>query len=250
MSVTTPAPQLFRPDHRPADALRPIRITPHYVAMAEGSVLIESGNTRVLCNATIEQGVPGWLRNSGRGWVTAEYGMLPRATLTRTPREAERGKVGGRTHEIQRLIGRSLRSVVDMKALGERTVILDCDVLQADGGTRTAAITGASVALALALGKLVTAGTLKTSPLKQMIAATSVGIVDGHILLDLCYEEDSRAAVDMNVVMLANGGLVETQATAEQDSYTRQQLTAMLDYAEKGIRELLAAQRAILDTTA
>ena len=249
MSVTTatPSPQLFRPDHRPADALRPVRITPHYVAMAEGSVLMESCNTRVLCNATIEQGVPGWLRNSGRGWVTAEYGMLPRATLTRTARESERGKVGGRTHEIQRLIGRSLRSVVDMKSLGERTIILDCDVLQADGGTRTAAITGACVALALALGKLVKAGTLKTSPLKQMVAATSVGIVDGNVLLDLAYEEDARAAVDMNVVMLASGGLVETQATAEHDSYTRTQLGQMLDYAEKGIHELLAAQRAILN---
>jgi ribonuclease PH len=246
MSVTAPASQLFRPDNRQADALRPIRITPHYVAMAEGSVLIESGNTRVLCNATIEQGVPGWLRNSGRGWVTAEYGMLPRATLTRTARESERGKVGGRTHEIQRLIGRSLRSVVDMKALGERTIILDCDVLQADGGTRTAAITGACVALALALGKLVAAGTLKTSPLKQMLAATSVGIVDGNILLDLCYEEDSRAAVDMNVVMLASGGLVETQATAEQNSYNRTQLNQMLDYAEKGIRELLTLQQSVL----
>ena len=248
MSVTAPTPQLFRPDNRTADALRTVRITPNYVAMAEGSVLMESGNTRVLCNATIEQGVPGWLRNSGRGWVTAEYGMLPRATLTRTARESERGKVGGRTHEIQRLIGRSLRSVVDMKALGERTVILDCDVIQADGGTRTAAITGACVALALALGKLVAAGTLKTSPLKQMVAATSVGIVDGNILLDLCYEEDSRAAVDMNVVMLANGGLVETQATAEHDSYTRAQLNSMLDYAEKGIRELLTAQQSVLDS--
>lgn len=241
-------PEVFRPDHRSADALRPIRLTPNFVATAEGSVLIEAGNTRVLCNATIEQGVPGWLRNSGRGWVTAEYGMLPRATLTRTPRESERGKVGGRTHEIQRLIGRSLRSVVDMKALGERTIILDCDVLQADGGTRTAAITGASVALAMALGKLVAAGTLKTSPLRQMVAATSVGIVDGNILLDLAYEEDSRAMVDMNVVMLADGGLVETQATAEKDSYTRKQLGEMLDYAEKGIRELLAAQRNILDS--
>jgi ribonuclease PH len=247
MSVTTPS-QLFRPGQRLADTLRPTRITPHYVSMAEGSVLMESGNTRVLCNATIEQGVPGWLRNSGRGWVTAEYGMLPRATLTRTARESERGKVGGRTHEIQRLIGRSLRSVVDMKALGERTIILDCDVLQADGGTRTAAITGACVALALALGKLVAAGTLKTSPLKQMVAATSVGIVDGNVLLDLCYEEDSRATVDMNVVMLADSGLVETQATAEKDSYTRAQLNQMLDLAEKGIHELLAAQRAILDT--
>src|SRR6202789_781212 len=241
---TTPAsPQLFRPDHRPADALRPTRITPGYIAMAEGSVLMESGNTRVLCNATIEQGVPGWLRNSGRGWVTAEYGMLPRATLTRTAREAERGKIGGRTHEIQRLIGRSLRSVVDMQALGERTVILDCDVLQADGGTRTAAITGACVAMAIAFRRLVESGTLKTSPLRQMVAATSVGIVDGNVLLDLCYEEDSRATVDMNVVMLASGGLGETQATAGHESYTRQQLSQMLDYAEKGIRELLAAQQ-------
>ena len=246
-SLSSTAKTLFRPDARAADALRPVRFTPGFVATAEGSVLVETGNTRVLCNATIEAGVPGWMRNSGRGWVTAEYGMLPRATLTRTPRESERGKVGGRTHEIQRLIGRSLRAVVDMKALGERTIILDCDVLQADGGTRTAAITGAALALAMALGKLVTAGTLKASPLRQMIAATSVGIVDGNILLDLAYEEDSRADVDMNVVMLADGGLVETQATAERVSYSRAQLTGMLDYAEKGIRELLAAQREVLD---
>ena len=239
-------PAIFRPDGRAPNALRPIRLTPDFVRTAEGSVLIEAGNTRVLCNATIEQGVPGWLRNSGRGWVTAEYGMLPRATLTRTARESERGKVGGRTHEIQRLIGRSLRSVVDMKALGERTVILDCDVLQADGGTRTAAITGAAVALALALNKLVSAGTLKASPLRQMIAATSVGIVDGNVLLDLCYEEDSRATVDMNVVMLSSGGLVETQATAEKDSYSRSDLTSMLDLAEAGIRDLLDLQQNIL----
>jgi ribonuclease PH len=246
-TATPPAKNpLFRPDRRPADALRPTRFTPGYVNTPEGSVLIETGNTRVRCNATIETGVPGWLRNSGRGWVTAEYGMLPRATLTRTPRESEKGKIGGRTHEIQRLIGRSLRAVVDMKALGERTVILDCDVLQADGGTRTAAITGASVALAIALGKLVAAGTLKTSPLRQMLAATSVGIVDGEVLLDLCYEEDSRADVDMNVVMLADGGLVETQATAEKVPYSRAQLTHMLDYAEKGIRDLLALQRAAI----
>jgi ribonuclease PH len=243
---TQPSPHLFRPGNRPADALRATRFTLGYVATAEGSVLIETGNTRVLCNATIEAGVPGWMRNSGRGWVTAEYGMLPRATLTRTARESATGKVGGRTHEIQRLIGRSLRAVVDMKALGERTVILDCDVLQADGGTRTAAITGASVALALALGKLVSSGTLKTSPLRQMVAATSVGIVDGQVLLDLAYEEDSRADVDMNVVMLADGGLVETQATAERIPYSRAQLTHMLDYAEKGIRELLAAQQTAL----
>ena len=243
MSAVASPPQVFRPDARAANALRATRLTPGFVRTAEGSVLIEAGNTRVLCNATVEQGVPGWLRNSGRGWVTAEYGMLPRATLTRTPRESERGKVGGRTHEIQRLIGRSLRSVVDLRALGERTVILDCDVLQADGGTRTAAITGACVALAIALGKLVEAGTLKSSPLRQMIAATSVGIVDRNLLLDLAYEEDSRATVDMNVVMLADGGLVETQATAEKESYSRDELNAMLDLAEAGIRELLVLQQ-------
>src|SRR5277367_6316816 len=246
MSVTSPTSQLFRPDHRAADTLRPIRITPHYVAMAEGSVLIESGNTRVLCNATIEQGVPGWLRNSGRGWVTAEYGMLPRATLTRTPRESERGKVGGRTHEIQRLIGRSLRSAVDMVALGERTVVLDRDVLQADGGTRTAAITGACAALALAMNRLVAAGTLKQSPLKQLVAATSVGIVEGRVLLDLAYEEDSQAEVDMNVVMTEDGGLVEVQATAERGSFPRARMLEMMDYAQAGIRQLFAAQRKLL----
>jgi ribonuclease PH len=243
----TPETVVYRPGNRSASELRPTVLTLGFSAMPEGSVLIECGNTRVLCNATIEQGVPGWLRNSGRGWVTAEYGMLPRATLTRTPRESERGKVTGRTHEIQRLIGRSLRSVVDMKALGERTIILDCDVLQADGGTRTAAITGASLALAIALQKLVAAGTLKTSPLTQMVAATSVGIVDGNVLLDLCYEEDSRADVDMNVVMLASGGLVETQATAEKDAYTRSQLTQMLDVAESGIRSLLELQQTALE---
>ena len=209
-------------------------------------MLIEAGHTRVLCNASIENTLPGWLRNSGRGWVTAEYGMLPRATLTRSPREAEKGKIGGRTHEIQRLIGRSLRAVVDMRALGERTIVLDCDVLQADGGTRTTAITGACVALAIALGKLVQAGTLKASPLRQMIAATSVGIVDGHALLDLAYEEDSRATVDMNVVMLADGGLVETQATAEKDSYSRAELNTLLDLAESGIRNLLELQKTAL----
>jgi ribonuclease PH len=233
---------LFRPGNRAADELRQMRFTPGFVATAEGSVLIECGHTRVLCNATVETGVPGWLRNSGRGWVTAEYGMLPRATLTRTARESERGKVGGRTHEIQRLIGRSLRSIIDMKALGERTIILDCDVIQADGGTRTAAISGAAVALAIALEKLMDAGTLKASPLIQMVAATSVGIVDGHALLDLAYEEDSRADVDMNVVMTAGGGFVETQATAEREPYSRAQLNTMLDLAEAGIKSILAAQ--------
>ena len=209
-------------------------------------MLISVGYTRVLCNATIENGVPGWMRNSGRGWVTAEYAMLPRSTVTRTARESERGKIGGRTHEIQRLIGRSLRSVVDMVALGERTVILDCDVIQADGGTRTAAITGATVALALALNALVKAGTLARSPLRQLLAATSVGIVEGTPLLDLCYEEDSQADVDMNVVMTADGGLVETQATAEKGNYSRAQLNQLLDLAEGGMEQIFAAQRAIL----
>jgi ribonuclease PH len=236
----------FRAGGRAANAPRELKLTPNYVAVAEGSVLIETGQTRVLCNATIEQGVPAWLRNSGRGWVTAEYGMLPRATLTRTPRESERGKIGGRTHEIQRLIGRSLRSAVDMQALGERTVVLDCDVLQADGGTRTAAITGACAALALALNRLVEAGTLRESPLKYLVAATSVGIVEGRVLLDLAYEEDSQAEVDANVVMTEDGGLVEVQATAERGSFPRERLSEMMDYAEAGIRELFAAQRAIL----
>ncbi len=238
--------EVFRPGGRPADRLRELTLTPDFVQTAEGSVLVTLGNTRVLTNATIEQGVPGWRRNSGRGWVTAEYAMLPRSTVMRTPRESEKGRIGGRTHEIQRLIGRSLRSVVDMQALGERTVILDCDVIQADGGTRTAAITGAAVALGLALKALVKAGTLKASPLKQLVAATSVGIVGGVALLDLCYEEDSQAEVDMNVVMTADGGLVETQATAEKGSYSRAQLNALIDLAEAGLKEIFAAQRAVL----
>lgn len=236
----------LRPGGRAANQLRPLSFQTGFVQTAEGSVLVSCGNTRVLANATIEPGVPGWLRNSGRGWVTAEYAMLPRATVTRTPRESERGKIGGRTHEIQRLIGRSLRSVVDLQALGERTVILDCDVLQADGGTRTAAISGAALALWLALDALVKAGTLKRSPMRQLLAATSVGIVDGAELLDLCYEEDSQAAVDMNVVMTADGGLVETQATAERGNYSRAQLNSLLDLAQSGIEEILAAQRKIL----
>jgi ribonuclease PH len=245
-SSTESSQPIYRAAGRSAQALRPTRLTPNFVATAEGSVLIEVGNTRVLCNATVEPNVPGWLRNSGKGWVTAEYSMLPRATLTRTPRESERGKIGGRTHEIQRLIGRSLRSVVDLKALGERSIILDCDVLQADGGTRTAAITGACTALALALNRLVAAGTLTSSPMKELVAATSVGIVDGNVLLDLAYEEDSQAEVDMNVVMTASGGLVETQATAEKEPYTRAQLGTMLDYAEAGIRELVLLQQQLL----
>lgn len=237
----------IRPGGRAPAQLRNLSLVPGFVQTAEASVLVSLGNTRVLVCATVEQGVPGWLRNSGRGWVTAEYSMLPRSTITRTPRESERGRIGGRTHEIQRLIGRSLRSVVDMQALGERTVILDCDVLQADGGTRTASITGAAVALALAMNALLRAGTLKTSPLRQLVAATSVGIVDGTPLLDLCYEEDAQAEVDMNVVMTASGGLVETQATAEKGSYSRTQLNGLIDLAEAGIREILAAQRAVLE---
>ena len=233
----------FRSQGRAPSALRTVRLTPGFVATAEGSVLIEVGSTRVLCNATVEQGVPGWMRNSGRGWVTAEYGMLPRATLTRSPREAERGKIGGRTHEIQRLIGRSLRAVVDMQALGERTVILDCDVLQADGGTRTAAITGACVALSIAFNRMLAAGALKASPLKQLVAATSVGIVEDTALLDLAYEEDSQAEVDMNVVMTEDDGLVEVQATAERVAFPRARMLEMMDLAEAGIRELLEAQR-------
>jgi ribonuclease PH len=239
-------PEFFRTGGRTAAQLRPLTLTPDFVRTAEGSVLISLGNTRVLCNATVEQGVPGWLRNSGRGWVTAEYSMLPRSTVTRTARESEKGKIGGRTHEIQRLIGRSLRAVVDMQALGERTVILDCDVIQADGGTRTAAITGAAVALQIAMNALVKAGTLKASPMKQLVAATSVGIVEKTALLDLAYEEDSQAEVDMNVVMTEDGGLVETQATAEKGSYSRAELNGLIDLAEIGLKELFAAQRALL----
>jgi ribonuclease PH len=242
---TKPSP-LFRLEGRAAEQIRPLTLTTGFVQTAEGSVLVSLGNTRVLTNATIETGVPGWLRNSGRGWVTAEYAMLPRSTATRTPRESERGKIGGRTHEIQRLIGRSLRSVIDMHALGERTVILDCDVIQADGGTRTAAITGAAVALALALNALVASGVLKQSPMKQLVAAASVGIVEGTALLDLCYEEDSQAEVDMNVVMTADGGLVETQATAEKGSFSRKDLNGLIDLAEIGLKEIFTAQRAAL----
>jgi ribonuclease PH len=223
--------------------MRPVRLTPGWVQTPEGSVLIEVGHTRVLCNATVEQGVPAWLRNSGRGWVTAEYGMLPRATLTRSPRESERGKVGGRTHEIQRLIGRSLRAVMDLPTLGERTVVLDCDVLQADGGTRTAAITGACAALAIAMNRMLATGALKNSPLKQLVAATSVGIVEGTTLLDLAYEEDSQAEVDMNLVMTEDGGLVEVQATAEKRPFARQRMLEMMDYAEEGIRVLHQLQK-------
>ncbi len=218
-------------------------MTPGYLLTAEGSVLIEVGNTRVLCAASVEDSVPGFLRGQGKGWVTAEYSMLPRATATRTAREVSKGRASGRTMEIQRLIGRSLRSVVDMDALGERSVILDCDVLQADGGTRTAAITGAYIAMSIALRKLVQYGSLKKNPIRDSVAATSVGIVGGEAMLDLCYHEDSRAEVDMNVVMTGAGQFVELQATAEKVAFNDEQLSALLVLARKGVAELIAIQK-------
>ena len=236
----------YRCDNRTPDQMRPVRIVPEFISTAEGSALIEVGNTRVICTASVEEAVPVFRRNTGLGWVSAEYGMLPRATLTRTPREAARGRVGGRTHEIQRLIGRSLRAVTDLTKLGERTVWVDCDVIQADGGTRTASITGAFVALGLALNKLVDAGTLKSAPLTDLVAAVSVGIVDGEPLLDLCYEEDSRADVDMNFVMTATDKFVELQATAEHQVFDEKQLAAMIRLARQGLKELIAKQQAIL----
>ncbi len=227
--------------------MRPVKITPDYLATAEGSALIEIGNTRVICTASVDEGVPNFLRGRGKGWITSEYGMLPRSTLTRTPRESSRGRVGGRTHEIQRLIGRSLRAVTDLARLGERTLWIDCDVLQADGGTRTAAITGAFVALGLAMQKLVDAGTLSAAPIRDYVAATSVGVVDGEVLLDLTYEEDSRAEVDLNFVMTGGNRFVELQATAEQRPFDDAQLKKMMDFARKGIESLVAKQQAVLN---
>jgi ribonuclease PH len=237
----------LRSDGRRLDQLRATKITPDYLMTAEGSVLIETGNTRVLCAATVEDSVPGFLRGSGKGWVTAEYSMLPRATSTRTAREISKGRPSGRTHEIQRLIGRSLRAVIDLAALGERSVIVDCDVLQADGGTRTAAITGAYVALAAALGTLVKFKALAKSPLVDSVAATSVGIVGGTAMLDLAYEEDSRADVDMNVVMTGAGKFVEVQATAEHTPFDDAQLEQLLTLARGGLAELRALQKQVLD---
>jgi ribonuclease PH len=234
---------MTRIDQRAPNQLRPVKVTPNYLLTAEGSVLIELGNTRVLCTASVEDSVPGFLRGLGRGWVTAEYSMLPRATATRTQREVSKGKPSGRTMEIQRLVGRALRSVVDLGALGERSVILDCDVLQADGGTRTASITGAYIALAAALRKLEQFGSLKKWPLIDSVAAISVGVVDGTPMLDLCYEEDSHAEVDMNVAMTGSGKYVEVQATAEKMSYDDEQLGKMLALARKGIAELTILQR-------
>jgi ribonuclease PH len=236
----------YRSDNRSPNQMRPVSLLPDYIKTAEGSVLIEVGNTRVICTASIEETVPQFLRNSGKGWVTSEYSMLPRSTLTRTPREASKGRQSGRTHEIQRLIGRSLRAVTDLGRLGERTIWIDCDVIQADGGTRTASITGAFVALGLALQKLVEAGTLTSVPLRDFVAAVSVGMVDGEMLLDLCYEEDSTADVDMNFVMTAGRKFVDVQATAERAVFDEQQLSKMISLASDGVQSLIAKQQAVL----
>lgn len=233
----------MRIDQRAANQLRPVRITPGFLLTAEGSALIEFGNTRVLCAATVEDAVPQFLRGSGKGWVTAEYSMLPRATATRTAREVNKGKPSGRTMEIQRLIGRALRAVVDLEALGERSVIVDCDVLQADGGTRTAAITGAWVALAIALKQLRDFKAVAKDPLIDHVAAVSVGVVKGEALADLCYEEDSSADVDMNVVMTGAGEFVEVQATAEKKSFSEDGLGNLLALARGGIAELIELQK-------
>ena len=225
--------------------MRPVEIVTGPLMTAEGSALIKVGNTHVLCAATIEDTVPPFLRNSGKGWVTAEYSMLPRATAKRTPREVTKGRPSGRTHEIQRLIGRSMRAVVDTSKLGERTVVIDCDVLQADGGTRTASITGAFVALALALRQLVSYGALKAMPLRDMVAATSVGLVGGVPMLDLCYDEDSQADVDMNVVMTGAGKFVEVQATAEHTAFDDAQMGCLIDLARAGIAQLIEIQKKV-----
>ena len=234
---------------RAADALRPVRITRNYTVHAEGSVLIEFGGTKVLCTASVEERVPGHKKGSGEGWVTAEYGMLPRATHTRNDREAARGKQSGRTQEIQRLIGRSMRSVFDLKKLGERTISLDCDVIQADGGTRTASITGAFVAAQDAVNKLIAQGKLTETPIRENVAAISVGIVRGTPLLDLEYTEDSSCDTDMNVVMTGSGHFIEVQGTAEGAAFTRQEIDALLQLAEKGIRELVHLQNESLLNT-
>jgi len=240
----------YRSDNRSPDQLRPVLLTPEFISTAEGSVLIEVGNTRVICTASIEETVPSFMRNSGKGWISSEYSMLPRSTLTRTAREAAKGKQSGRTQEIQRLIGRSLRAVADLKRLGERTIWIDCDVIQADGGTRTASITGAFVALGLALQRLVDAGTLSSAPIRDFVAAISVGIVDGEVVLDLNYEEDSRADVDMNVVMTAANKIVELQATAEHQVFDDAQLARMMALARQGIQTLIARQQAVLGVLA
>ncbi len=236
----------MRPNNRELNQVRPVKITRHYTKYAEGSVLIEFGETKVLCNATVEETVPRFLKGQQQGWVTAEYGMLPRATHSRTQREAAKGKQGGRTMEIQRLIARSLRAIVDLKALGERTITIDCDVIQADGGTRTASITGACVALHDAINKLMADGVLKTNPLKGLVAAISVGIVNNNAVCDLEYVEDSNAETDMNVVMVDDGRLVEVQGTAEGEPFTHMELLQLLDLAHQGIEQLIEEQRKAL----
>jgi ribonuclease PH len=236
----------MRSDNRPSNQLRETTLTPNYLEHAEGSVFIQAGRTKVICTASIEDRVPPFLRNTGKGWVTAEYGMLPRATNTRMQREAASGKVGGRTQEIQRLIGRSLRAVTNLPALGERTIWIDCDVIQADGGTRTASITGAFVALALAVETLRERDAIRTIPLSDYVAATSVGIVDNEPLLDLAYEDDSRAEVDMNIVKTGNGRFIEVQGTAEAIPFGRDSLNTLLDLADLGIAQLIEKQRAIV----
>ncbi|WOO51787.1 ribonuclease PH [Hafnia alvei] len=236
----------MRPADRQADQVRPITITRHYTKHAEGSVLVEFGDTKVLCNATVEEGVPRFLKGQGQGWVTAEYGMLPRATNSRNAREAARGKQTGRTMEIQRLIARSLRAAVDLKALGEFTITVDCDVIQADGGTRTASISGACVALVDALNKMVEEGKLKKSPLKSMVAAVSVGIVDGQAVCDLEYVEDSAAETDMNVVMIDDGRMIEVQGTAEGAPFSHEELLALLALAKGGLEKIFEAQKEAL----
>ena len=237
----------MRIDGRNAGQLRPVRLTPGFTRYAEGSVLAEMGETRVLCTASVEEGVPRFLKNTGRGWVTAEYGMLPRSTHTRSDREAARGKVGGRTQEIQRLIGRSLRAVTRLEGLGERSIKVDCDVLQADGGTRTASITGAWVALALAIRWMREREMVTADPLSGAVAAVSAGIVGGKPCLDLCYEEDSSAEADMNFVMTSSGAFVEVQGTAEGKPFGRSVLDQLVDLATGGIRDLLAVQQQTLD---
>ncbi len=236
-----------RLDGRTPLELRATKITPGFTKYAEGSVLIEVGSTKVICNATVDEKVPNFLKGKGNGWVTAEYSMLPRATESRTNREVNRGAPSGRTHEIQRLIGRSLRAVIDMKALGERTVTIDCDVIQADGGTRTASITGGFVALALALNKSVESGKIAKLPLKDYLAAVSVGVVENQVLLDLAYTEDSVAEVDMNIIKTGDGRFVELQGTAEKDAFSREQMNELIAAAEIGIEKLMTIQRAAIE---
>ena len=240
----------MRTDGRRPNELRPLKITPSYIKTADGSELIEMGGTRVICTAKLEERVPPFLRNSGKGWITAEYGMLPGSSQQRIGRESSRGKVGGRTHEIQRLIGRSLRSVADLKSLGEHTIWIDCDVIQADGGTRTASITGAYIALMEAARGWRERGILSAEPVHDAVAAVSIGIIDGKILLDLCYEEDSKADVDMNFVMTGSGKFIEVQGTAEASPFTRKEMERMAEIAQRGIKDLLKAQKKVLASLA